>query len=141
MLALTLLAFGPARTWKATAMKPMSPWLLGLGGAIWSVLVFGLSLLAFGIDPDFPPAGAVGGGLALAVVAIALVPRLVAHPDWRDQHRFGLFAGTLVGMMGAMFLGFIGATPADLWFKLVTNALATLWLVWFGFRLKARSAG
>ena len=45
--------------------------------------------------------------------------------EWSDLHGFGLFAGALIGMMGAMFLGFIGAAPADLWFKLVTNALAS----------------
>jgi hypothetical protein len=137
MLALVLLAFGPARRWGRVApLNPWSPWLLGLGAAFWSVLVFGLSLLAFGIAPAFAPAGAVGGGIALAAVAIALVPRFAADPDWRDVHRFGLFAGALCGMMGAMFLGFIGAAPADLWFKIVTDALALLWLVWFGLKLK-----
>jgi hypothetical protein len=139
MLVLVLLAFGPARHWGREApLEPWSPWLLGLGSALWSVLVFGLSLLAFGIAPDVPPAAAVGGGVALAAVAIALVPRFAAHPAWRDLHGFGLFAGALSGMMGAMFLAFIGATPADLWFKLVTDALALLWLVWFGLKLRGR---
>src|SRR5438445_9309347 len=42
----------------APGFKPPRPWLLGLLGAIWAVLWFGLVVLAFGIDPSFPEAAA-----------------------------------------------------------------------------------
>jgi len=71
ILLLILAALGPARRLGAERpMPPPSPWLLGLGGAIWAVLVFGLCLLAFGIVPAFPPSAAIGGGIALSAVSL-----------------------------------------------------------------------
>jgi hypothetical protein len=135
MLLLILAALGPARRFAiGAAIRPPSPWLLGLGGAIWAVLVFGLCLLAFGIKPDFPPAAAIGGGLALSALVIALLPRFAAHPDWCPVDRYGLLFGTMIGSMGISFIGFIGAAPADLWFKIVADAFALLGLTWLGVR-------
>ena len=137
MLLLVLAALGPARRFgTGSAMPPPSPWLLGLGGAVWAVLVFGLCLLAFGIDPDFPPAAAIGGGIALSALVIFLLPRFAAHPDWRPAHGYGLLFGTMIGSMGVTFIGFIDAAPADLWFKIVVDAIAFLLLAWLGLRLK-----
>jgi hypothetical protein len=137
ILLLILAALGPARRFgMGAAMRPPSPWLLGLGGAIWAVLVFGLCVLAFGIDPDFPPAAAIGGGIALSALVIALLPRFTAHPDWRPVHGYGLLFGTMIGSMAVTFTGFFGAAPADLWFKVVVDAIAFILLAWLGLRLK-----
>jgi hypothetical protein len=133
---LVMAALGPARRIAAAPLKPPSPWLLGLGGAIWAILVFGLCLLAFGINPDFPPAAAVGGGIALSALVIALLPRFAAHPDWRPIHGYGLLFGTMIGSMGVSFIAFIGATPADLWFKIVADIIAFAMMFWLGLRLK-----
>jgi len=134
---LILAALGPARRLGSDrAMRPPSPWLLGLGGAIWAILVFGLCLLAFGIAPDFPPAAAIGGGVALSALVIVLLPRFAAHPGWRPIHGFGLVFGTMIGSMGVSFVGFIGGDPADLWFKIVADAIAFVLLLWLGLRLK-----
>lgn len=137
MVLLILAALGPVRRFGiGAAMRPPSPWLLGLGGAIWAVLVFGLCVLAFGITPDFPPAAAIGGGVALSALVIALLPRFAAHPDWRPVHSYGLLFGTMVGSMGVTFIGFLGAAPADLWFKVIADAIAFVLLFWLGLRLK-----
>jgi hypothetical protein len=136
MLVLILAALGPARRIAAAPLKPPSPWLLGLGGAIWAVLVFGLCVLAFGIKPDFPPAAAIGGGVALSALVIALVPRFAAHSGWRPAHAYALVFGMMTGSMGVTFVGFLGAAPADLWFKIVADAIAFALFVWLGLRLK-----
>jgi len=139
MLLLIFAALGPARQLgTGAAMRPPSPWLLGLGGAVWAVLVFGLCLLAFGIAPDFPPAAGIGGGVALSALVIALLPRFADHPDWRPVHGYGLMFGTMIGSMAISFIAFIGATPADLWFKITADAIAFLLLAWLGRFLKAR---
>ena len=49
---------------------------------------------------------------------------------------YGLVFGTMIGSMGVSFIGFIGAAPADLWFKIVADAIAFILLVWLGLRLK-----
>jgi hypothetical protein len=134
---LVFAALGPARRLGADRpASPPSPWLLGLGGAIWAILVFGLCLLAFGIAPDFPPAAAIGGGVALSALAIASLPRFAAHPGWRPLHGYGLVLGTMTGSMGISFIGFLGAADADFWFKLVVDAIAFVLLLWLGLRLK-----
>jgi len=137
MALLILAALGPARRLSDGApMRPPSPWLLGLGGAIWAILVFGLCLLAFGIAPDFPPAAAIGGGVALSALVIALLPRFAAHPGWRALHGYGLVLGTMTGAMAVSFVGFLGAFDADFLFKLVVDAIAFVLLLWLGLRLR-----
>jgi hypothetical protein len=134
---LILAALGPARRLGAgAAMRPPSPWLLGFGGAIWAVLVYGLCLLAFGIEPGFPPAAAIGGGVALSAFVIALLPRFAAHPGWRLVDGYGLLFGTMIGAMAISFIGFIGAAPADFWFKVIADGIAFVLLLWLGLRLK-----
>jgi hypothetical protein len=139
LAAIALLVFaalGPARRVRLDApIRPPSPWLLGLAGAIWAILVFGLCLLAFGIKPDFPPAAAIGGGVALSALVIALLPRFAAHPDWGAVHGYGLLFGTMIGSMAISFVGFIGAAPADLWFKIIADAIAFALFVWLGLGL------
>ncbi len=41
--------------------------------------------------------------------------------------------------MAVSFVGFIGAAPMDLWFKIVIDVLALGWLVWLGNRVLRRS--
>ena len=137
IVLLILAALGPARRLRAARpATPPSPWLLGLGGAVWAMLLFGLCLLAFGIAPDFPPAAAVVGGILLGAVAIALLPRFFAHPGWRPAHAYGLAFGTMIGSMSISFLGFIGAMDADFWFKAIVDGLAFLLFVLLGRRLQ-----
>ncbi|HEY4207193.1 MAG TPA: hypothetical protein VGM31_10280 [Puia sp.] len=118
-------------------LTPPSPWLLGVLGAIWAVLLYGIVLLGFGIDPDFPPLLAVAGALILLVlIPLLLLPRYTAHPACSPRHQFGLIAGTIIGSMAAGQLGFIGATGPDLYFKIITNILALMLLVLLGSRIK-----
>ncbi len=111
----------------AASRQTMTIWplLLGLAGAVWSALLFGIVLLAFGIAPAIPPA------LPLAVAALlALLPLAVARrKTLRDAQAMALIAGVLIGSMAVTFVGFIGAAPADLVFKIVVNVAALAWLV------------
>jgi hypothetical protein len=137
IVLLILGALGPARRLGAArALNPPSPWLLGLGGAVWAILVFGLCLLAFGIAPAFPPAAAIGGAFASIALVVTLLPRFAAHPGWGPMHRYGLVFGTMTGSMGVSFVGFIGAADADRWFKIIVDAVAFALFVWLGLRLK-----
>jgi hypothetical protein len=120
------------------AFTPPWPWLLGILGAVWAVLWFGLVVLAFGIDPPFPEAAAGAGGLVIAVLLLIFVPRWAAHPRWSGAHEFALIAGSLTGSMVVSFAGFIGSVNMDLWFKIVVDALAVVGLVWLGGRVRGR---
>jgi hypothetical protein len=120
-------------------LAPPWPWLLGLIGAVWSILWFGLVVLAFGIDPAFPTAAAGAGGLTIAALLLIFVPRWAAHPRWSRAHEFALIAGSLTGSMVVSFAGFIGSVNMDLWFKVVVDALAVVGLVWLGRRVRGRN--
>lgn len=135
---LVVLAVGPWRERLSRVdrpLRPLSPWLSGLAGCVWSVLWYGLVLLGFGIDPGFPPALAVGGGLVVTVLIWLTLPRMIAHPDWRGGHHYALILGILTGSMGVSFVGFIGAAPADLIFKIVVDVIAWLLLLAYARRL------
>jgi hypothetical protein len=136
MLVLAAAALGPARRISTAPLNPPPPWLLGIGGAIWAVLVYGLCLLAFGIEPDFPLVAAIGGGVGLSVLVLFFLPRFAAHPGWRPHHAYGLVLGTMTGSMAVSFIGFLYAAPADFWFKVVVDAIAFVLLLWLGLRLK-----
>jgi hypothetical protein len=41
--------------------------------------------------------------------------------------------------MAASFVGFIGAAPMDLWFKIIVDVLALGGLAWLGKRVLRRS--
>ena len=134
---LIFLALGPYRdvlSRPSTPLRPPPPWLLGTAGALWAVLWYGLVLLGFGIAPWFPPAVAVVAGLLLAAVALVSLPRWSADPRWRRGHEFGLIFGTMLGSMMVGFIGFIGAAPVDLFFKILVNLLAVALLIALGLR-------
>ncbi|MEO7691942.1 MAG: hypothetical protein ABIS51_21840 [Sphingomonas sp.] len=141
MAGLALLAVGPRRKAFAPARpkRPPSPWLVAPGGIVWSVLLYGMVLLAFGIAPQVPPIVPVGGWIIMVAAVLGVLPHWTAHADWRPAHRYALVFGVVGGAMAVSFVGFIWAAPADLWFKIVTNAIAVALLVWLGLSLR-RSA-
>jgi hypothetical protein len=117
-----------------SSLKPLSPWILGITGAIWATLLFGLVLLGFGIDPAFPPLIAILGGLFLLWAAIFFVPKWAADTRWGRNHSFALLFGTILGSMLISFVGFIGTAGPDLYFKLITNIIAVVLMIILYFR-------
>jgi len=122
----------------AVALKPLSPWLPGVAGAIWATVLFGIVLLGFGIKPDFPPMAAIGIGLVLILAAVYVVPRWSAHTDWNRNYRFGLIFGTMLGSMGAGQLGFMDTHGPDLYFKIITNLIAVGLMIVLGLKASKR---
>jgi hypothetical protein len=127
---------GPAgRSVPLASSKPPSPWALGVLGAIWAAILFGLVLLGFGIDPAFPEWVAVTGAIiVLVLVPILILPKFARNPGWEMKHQYGLTCGTIIGSMAAGQIGFIGTTGPDLYFKVISNVLALFLLILLGFR-------
>ena len=119
----------------AAQAKPPTPALIGLSGAIWATLWFLLVVLAFGIAPELPGLAVFAAGLVLMAIVLLTLPRWAAHPAWRSSHAYGLFFGTLAGAMLASFVGFQGAAPADLWFKVATNLIALALMLVLGSKI------
>jgi hypothetical protein len=137
---LVFIALGPfekALSREPVPLPPPPPWLLGTAGALWAVLWYGLVLLGFGIAPSFPPLVAVGAGLLLAAVILVLLPRWAAGPRWHRGHEFAAIFGAMLGSMMAGFIGFIGAAPADLYFKVAVDLLAVALMIHLGLRRRA----
>ena len=123
-----------------SALKPPPPLVVGLLGAIWAILWFGLVVLAFGIAPRFPPSAAVAGSLLIAALLLIFVPRWAADQRWSRRHDYALLAGSLGGSMIVSFVGFIGNANMDLWFKVIVDLAAVVGLVWLWWRLRFESA-
>jgi hypothetical protein len=123
-----------------TQLNPPPSWILMLSGAIWSVLLFGLVLLGFGIQPSFPPVIAMLGGLVLAIAAIYFLPRWANNPSWDRVHTFSIIFGIMLGSMLITFVGFIEALPKDLYFKIIVDAIAILLMIRLGLRIRKRYA-
>ena len=138
---LAFLALGPRRSAFAPARPklPPSPWLVALCGIAWSALLYGMVLLAFGIAPQVPAAAPVGAWVIAVAVALGVLPHWTAHPDWRPAHRYGLIFGVVGSAMVVSFFGFQGSPLPDIIFKVATNVIAALLLVWLGLSLR-RSA-
>jgi hypothetical protein len=83
------------------------------------VFWYGRVLLAFGIAPSFPPSVAVGTGLLLAAGIWLFLPRWAVDSQWQRNHELAVIFGTMLGSMIAGFIGFLGAAPVDLYFKIV----------------------
>ena len=135
---LVWLAIGPFRGTVAAAPSPLaSPpcWAIGTAGGIWATLWYGLVVLGFGIAPEFPPWLAIAAGLVLVIAMLATVPRWAASAEWSSRQAFSLVFGTMLGAMLAGFVGFIGAAPMDLYFKIGANVIATGLMLRLGFRL------
>jgi hypothetical protein len=139
---LVWLAIGPARaavSGKRAPLAPASPWLLGIGAAIAAVIWQALVVLAFGFRPAFPVWVAMVVGSATAIVGLYLLPRFAAHPAWNDSHRMGIALGAILGSMAIGFVGFIyGTSPLDFWGKAISNAIATLLILWLAYAVRAR---
>lgn len=139
---LALVALGPwrRRFARPSAPRPPAPPVaIGVAGAVWAVLWYALLVLAFGLRPGFPPMIAVAAGLLLSAAAIAVLPGMIAHRDWRGAHSYALVLGTLSGSMAVSFVGFIGSAPADLAFKVVADLIAWGALLACGPRLIANA--
>jgi hypothetical protein len=136
---LVFAALGPFRRSLAQPSRPLqppAPWLIGAASCIWAMLWYALVLLAFGIEPRFPPAVAVGAGVTLTSLILLLLPRWTAHREWTDRHQFATIFGTIVGSMMLSFVGFIGSLRMDLYFKIGVDALALFLLIALGTRLQ-----
>jgi hypothetical protein len=120
-----------------TTLTPPPPLVIGLLGAVWAVLWFGLVVLAFGIAPHFPAVAAVGGALLVAALMLGFVPRWASDARWSRHHDYALLTGSLVGSMIVSFAGFIGSANVDLWFKMIVDLIAFIGLLWLGRSLRA----
>jgi hypothetical protein len=138
--ALIFVALGPLRkiTLQSAPLKAFTPWMPAIAGAIWAALLFGLVLLGFGIAPGFPPFIAIIGGFILAGIALYLVPRWTANPNWQSNYTFGLVFGTMAGSMAAGQIGFMGTTGPDLYFKVITNIIAVVLMIILGLKVSKR---
>jgi len=137
IVVIMFMALGPYRdvlSVSCTPQRPPPPWLLGTAGASWAVLWYGLVLLGFGIAPWFSPAVAVVTGLLLAAAVPFCLSRWSAGPRWSRGHEFGLIFGTMLGSMMIGFIGFIGAAPVDLLFKILVDFLAVALLIALGLK-------
>jgi len=137
MLLVWAIRFPPRR--RKSAIPP-SPVLLGVGGAIWSTVWFGLVVLAFGKLPQLSAPAVFVSALLLMLAIVFWLTRWGASSAWNERHSFGLFFGTLGGAMLATFAGFIGATTMDIVFKAVTNTIAFVLMLLLGRRVVRRSA-
>jgi hypothetical protein len=114
---------------------PPAGWLAVLG-TLWSVLWYGLVVVAFGIAPSLPPAIPMSAGLLIAAAMLYVVPRWITSIVWTPQHAFWLVAASVCGLMAVSFVGFQGPPTADLYFKAVANGLAVVGLGALGWRLR-----
>jgi hypothetical protein len=117
-------------------LKQISPWLLGLAGALWATVLFGIVLLGFGIAPWFPPAVAILVGLFLELVLLYLLPRWAMDYQVQRNQQFAIIFGTVLGSMLAGQIGFMDTTGPDLYFKIITNIIAFVLLIMLGVKVK-----
>lgn len=116
------------------------PWLLAIIAAIWAALWFGLVVLAFGIAPQFSAPAAAAGAVIVIALLLFIVPQWAADAGWERAHSYAVIAGGLTASMAVSFVGFIGASPADLWFKVIADIAALVGLVWLGSRARRPEA-
>jgi hypothetical protein len=79
------------------------------------------------------------GALVITVLLLFFVPRWAASSEWSRRHDYAVLAGALCASMAVSFVGFIGGATLDLWFKIVVDAAACLWLLWLGRGVVRRS--
>jgi hypothetical protein len=137
MLFVWAIKFPPRRRDSAT---PPSPMVLGVGGAIWSTLWFGLVVLAFGKLPQLSAPTVFVSALLLMFAIVFWLTRWAVSRSWTDRHSFGLFFGTLTGAMLATFAGFIGSATMDIVFKAVINGIAFVLMLLLGRRIMRGAA-
>jgi len=127
ILVFMFFALGP---WKNKLPKPMQTLtvphnaVLGIVGALWATILFGLVLLAFGQFPEFPPVIAIIAGFILVISSVYFVPRWTNSESWNSFSTYSLIFGTTVGAWAVGFIGFLGSDSRDLYFKIITNVVA-----------------
>jgi hypothetical protein len=137
MALLVLAALGPTKRILARPSRPLpapSAWSVGAFAFAVAVLWYGLVLLAFAIKPDFPPLAAATVGVAVAMAGLHFFPRWSADARWNDRRSYAAVFGGIGGSMAAGFVGFIGATPFDLYGKIAVDALAFVLLIVLGVK-------
>ncbi|OOG48984.1 hypothetical protein [Rhodanobacter sp. C01] len=132
-LAFTTLRGKPIR---ARHVAPPAARLLAVLGTFWSVLWYGLVVIAFGIAPSLPPAIPMSAGLLIAAAMLYLLPSWITSTGWTPRHAFCLVVASVCGLMAVSFVGFQGPPTADLYFKAVANVLAVVGLGVLGWRLR-----
>lgn len=120
------------------ALKLLPDWMMIVIGAFWAIILYGIVLLAFGLKPSFPPVLVLATGLILVISAFYFIPAWVVNTKWNPKHSLSLISGIMVGSMGVGFIGFIGAMNLDLYFKILINLLAFLFLILLGIRVNRR---
>jgi hypothetical protein len=131
IVTLVGLALGPLRRSTARAdatILPASP-LAATLGVIWSFAWYGIQVLAFGIAPQIPPAIPTLIALAIAGSMLLVLPRWTSARRWTTRQSFWLCAGSVLGLMAVSFIGFLGPPNADLYFKIVIDAIAAAGIV------------
>ena len=107
---------------------------------MWATLLYGLVLLAFGIDPVFPPIVAMAGGLLLGVIPLFLIPRWISDARWNRVHAYTLIFGVMTGSMLVSFIAFWGAALSlDLYFKILVDLVAIILLTRMEFRMRTNN--
>jgi hypothetical protein len=137
-LFLWAIRFPPRFT--ATA-RPPAPAALGILAAIWAALWYILVVLAFGVAPQLSAPAVFAVALIIMILVLLTLPRWAAHPAWTAQHAYGLAMGALVGSMLTSFIGFQGAAPADLWFKIVIDLIAFGLMILLGRKIAREERG
>ena len=139
LVALTMaLALGPIGRripGESSASVTPRPWVLGVLGLCFAVVLELLVALAFGAKPDVPPLVSVAVALAVLLGALVLVPRWSTQPRWANPHRYSLVTGLIIGNMIAGYLGYLGAGAIDFWGKTVIDIVAALLLLRLGRHL------
>jgi hypothetical protein len=128
---LVLLAFKPITQVNLPKNPLKSPLclILGIAGALWAIVLYGIVLLGFGISPSFPPLIAVMIGLILAFIPLYFLPRMTNSPTWKNKQVFSLLSGVISGSMLAGFIAFWNQVNSDLYFKILMNLVAFVLLV------------
>jgi hypothetical protein len=104
------------------------PAVLAGAGGLWAVLLEGLVILAFGLDPAFPPVVALLCGAILAGAPLFWMPRWTSAVQWSRRHLFFLLSGTLAGLMAGGYAAYVGSLARDLHFKIIANGAAVILL-------------
>ncbi len=140
---LLFLAVGPVRRMLAAPAKPLAPphpVVIFVLAAAAAVVMFGLCVLGFGIQPAFPPMAAVAVAVVLAAILLLFTPRFMAHEKWSRWHDIAAQYGMVLSNFAVMFAGFIGAAPIDLYGKTILDVVAVLLMLWLMLVRQPRKA-
>jgi hypothetical protein len=123
-------------SFKSPVLALPASWILVSSGLLWAVILYIIVILAFGVLPSFPPALAIFIGLILIASASYFLPGWFHNSDWQNKHSYSVIFGVILGSMVAGFVGFIGAAPLDLYFKILSNLIALMFLIWIWFKVR-----